>query len=73
MILIKTDKNNLFCVKPLGYALSHKARVCEPIGSRLMPYALRLRPVPVRFTKNKGKTRKNRLDATSLLRTAVRE
>ena len=58
--MIKTDKNNLFCVKPNGYACAHNARACKPCGFRLLHYVRRLRSVPARFTQNKGKTEKNR-------------
>ena len=53
--MIKTDKNNLFCVKPNGYACAHNARDCKPCGFRLLHYVRRLRSVPARFTQNKEK------------------
>lgn len=53
-------KNLLFFVKPIGYAKRSSFSGNKPIGfSRCFTNAW-LRSVPARFTKNKGKTMKNR-------------
>lgn len=53
-------KNLLFFVKPIGYAKRSSFSGNKPIGfSRCFTIAW-LRSVPARFTKNKGKTMKNR-------------
>ena len=53
-------KNLLFFVKPIGYAKRSSFSGNKPIGfSRCFTNAW-LRWVPARFTKNKGKTMKNR-------------
>ena len=53
-------KNLLFFVKPIGYAKRSSFSGNKPIGfSRCFTNAW-LRSVPARFTKDKGKTMKNR-------------
>ena len=53
-------KNLLFFVNPIGYAKRSSFSGNKPIGfSRCFTNAW-LRSVPARFTKNKGKTMKNR-------------
>ena len=53
-------KNILSFVKPTGYAKRSSPSGNKPIGFRRCFTNAWLRSVPARFTKNKGKTMKNR-------------